>query len=174
MITFICDIIVALTTCVRVHTKHKNTCTIIATQNVVYFQPEENNMYYDEVRQCIQYVPRELTHISIMIVPSLKVQMHEIFIVCFYTFFCIFHSLIETKRSTANIFEKNSENLHRYSKFPKNSLFSPKARSMAERCRRKRDVKLSAFFVTVSFRIVLSVLGEKAESNFAFSVKALS
>ncbi len=36
----------------------------------------------------------------------LKVHMHEIFIVCFLTFFCIFHSLIDTKRSTANVFEK--------------------------------------------------------------------
>jgi hypothetical protein len=29
----------------------------------------------------------------------LKVHMHEIFIVCFLTFFCIFQSLIDTKRS---------------------------------------------------------------------------
>jgi hypothetical protein len=55
-----------------------------------------------------------------------------------------------------------------------NSPFSPKAQSMAERCRQKRDVKLSAVFVTVRFWIVLSVFGEKAESNFAFSVKAQS
>jgi hypothetical protein len=45
---------------------------------------------------------------------------------------------------------------------------------MAERCRRKCDVKLSAVFVTVRFRIVLSVFGEKAESNFAFLAKARS
>ncbi len=41
-----------------------------------------------------------------------------------------------------------------------NSPFSPKARSMSERCHRKRDVKLSAVLVTVRFRIVLSVFGE--------------
>ncbi len=34
-----------------------------------------------------------------------KVHMHEIFIVCFYTYFCIFQTLIDTKRSTINIFE---------------------------------------------------------------------
>jgi hypothetical protein len=55
-----------------------------------------------------------------------------------------------------------------------NSPFLPKVRSMAKRCRRKRDVKLSAVFVTVHFRIVLSVFGEKVESIFAFSVKAWS
>jgi hypothetical protein len=33
--------------------------------------------------------------------------MHEIFIMCFLTFFKIFQSLIDTKRSTANIFENN-------------------------------------------------------------------
>jgi hypothetical protein len=45
---------------------------------------------------------------------------------------------------------------------------------MAERCRQKRDIKLSAVFVTVRFLIVLSVFGEKAESNFPFSAKAQS
>jgi hypothetical protein len=56
-----------------------------------------------------------------------------------------------------------------------NSPLSPKAQSMAKRCRRKRDVKLSAVFVlTVRFQIVLSVFGEKAESNFAFSAKGRS
>jgi hypothetical protein len=79
MVTFICVIIVALITCVRVHTKKKDTCTIIATQNVVYFQPVENNIYYDEVRQCIQNVPRKLTPLSIMIVLSFKLQQPEIF-----------------------------------------------------------------------------------------------
>jgi hypothetical protein len=54
------------------------------------------------------------------------------------------------------------------------SPFSPKARSMAERCRRKRGVKFSVVFVTVRFRIVLSVFGEKAESNFTFLAKARS
>ncbi len=103
----------------------------------------------------------------------LKVHMHEIFIVCFLTFFCIFHSLIDTKRSTANIFEKFIKFTQIFKVFD-NSPFSPKARSMAERCRRKRDVKLSAVFITVRFRIVLSVFGEKAESHFAFSAKAPS
>jgi hypothetical protein len=42
---------------------------------------------------------------------------------------------------------------------------------MAERCRQKRGVKFSVVFVTVSFRIVLSVFGEKAESNLTFSAK---
>ncbi len=37
---------------------------------------------------------------------------------------------------------------------------------MAERCCRKRNIKLSAVFVTLHFRIVYSVFGEKAESNF--------
>ncbi len=43
-----------------------------------------------------------------------------------------------------------------------NSLFSPKARSMAERCRQKCDIKLSAVFVTGRFRIVLSIFGKKS------------
>jgi hypothetical protein len=37
------------------------------------------------------------------------------------------------------------------------SLFLPKARSLTELCRRKRGVKFSVVFVTVSFQIVLSV-----------------
>ncbi len=45
---------------------------------------------------------------------------------------------------------------------------------MAEQCRQKCWVKLSVVFVTVRFRIVLSVFGEKAESNLAFSAKARS
>ncbi len=45
---------------------------------------------------------------------------------------------------------------------------------MTERCRRKCGVKFGAVFVTVRFQIVLSVFGEKAESNFAFSAKARS
>ncbi len=45
---------------------------------------------------------------------------------------------------------------------------------MTERCRKKRGVKISIVFGTVRFRIVLSVFGEKAESNFAFSAKARS
>jgi hypothetical protein len=36
---------------------------------------------------------------------DLKVHMHEIFIVCFKNFFCIFQSPIDIKHSTANIFE---------------------------------------------------------------------
>jgi hypothetical protein len=55
-----------------------------------------------------------------------------------------------------------------------NSPFSPKARSMAEHCRQKRDIKPSAVFITVRFRIILSVFDKKAESNFAFSAKARS
>jgi hypothetical protein len=42
---------------------------------------------------------------------------------------------------------------------------------MVERCRQKRGVKFSVVFVTVLFRIVLSVFGKKAESNFAVSEK---
>jgi hypothetical protein len=38
----------------------------------------------------------------------------------------------------------------------------------------KRGVKFSVVFVTVRFRIVLSVFSEKGESNFAFSAKARS
>ncbi len=34
-----------------------------------------------------------------------KVDMHEIFMVYFYNFFCIFQSLIDIKRSTVNIFK---------------------------------------------------------------------
>jgi hypothetical protein len=55
-----------------------------------------------------------------------------------------------------------------------NSPFSPKAQSMADCCRRKHGVKFSAVFLTVRFWIVLSVFGEKAESNFTFSAKARS
>ncbi len=55
-----------------------------------------------------------------------------------------------------------------------NSPFLPEARSTAEHCGQKRDVKLSALFVAVRFWIVLNVFGEKAESNFAFSAKAQS
>jgi hypothetical protein len=91
--------------------------------------------------------------------------MHEIFIVCFYTYFCVFQSLIDTKHSAINIFSNSS----RYSKFFDNSPILPKARRIAERCRRKRRVKFSVVFVTVRFRIVLSDFSEKEESNFAFS-----
>jgi hypothetical protein len=45
---------------------------------------------------------------------------------------------------------------------------------MAERCCRKCGVKFSAVFVTVHFWIVLSVFGEKVESNIAFLAKARS
>jgi hypothetical protein len=54
------------------------------------------------------------------------------------------------------------------------SPFLPKARSTPERCGRKREVKFSVIFVTVRFRIASSILGENAESNFAFSAKARS
>jgi hypothetical protein len=54
------------------------------------------------------------------------------------------------------------------------SSFSPKARSMAERCRRKRGVEFSAVFLTARFRIVFSVFCKNAEPNFAFSAKARS
>ncbi len=80
----------------------------------------------------------------------------------FLNFFCIFLSLIDTKRSTANIFKKFLKFAQIFKVFD-NFPFSPKARSMAERCRRKRDVKLSAVFVTVRFRNVLSAFGEEAE-----------
>jgi hypothetical protein len=52
------------------------------------------------------------------------------------------------------------------------SLFSPKARSMADRCRQKRGVKFSAVFATVRFRIVLSVFGEKAVQTSRFRQKS--
>jgi hypothetical protein len=39
---------------------------------------------------------------------------------------------------------------------------------MAERYGQKEGVKFSVVFVTVSFRIILSVFGEKAESNLTF------
>jgi hypothetical protein len=99
--------------------------------------------------------------------------MHEILIVCFLTFFCIFQSLRDTKRSPVNIYENILQirtDIEVFDHLP----FSPKARSMAECCRRKHGVKFSAVFVTVRFRIVLSVFGEKAESNFAFLAKAQS
>jgi hypothetical protein len=38
-------------------------------------------------------------------IQSLKVYMHEISIVCFLTYFCIFQSLLDTKQSTINIYE---------------------------------------------------------------------
>jgi hypothetical protein len=103
----------------------------------------------------------------------LKVHMHEIFIICFYTIFCIFQSLMDKKRSRASIFEI-------FFKFAlifeisDHCPFSPKARRMAERCHRKRRVKFSAVFVTVHLFIVLSIFGEKMESNIAFLAKARS
>ncbi len=71
-------------------------------------------------------------------------------------------------------FRKNSLKFTQIFKVCDNSPFSPKARSMAECCRQKCNVKLSGVFVSVCFRSVLSVFGEKAESNFAFSAKAQS
>jgi hypothetical protein len=91
----------------------------------------------------------------------------------FLDIFCIFQSLIDTKRSTANvskIFFKFAQIFEVFDHSP----FSPKARSMAERCRQKRGVTFSAVFATVRFRIILSIFGEKAESNFVFLVKARS
>jgi hypothetical protein len=51
------------------------------------------------------------------------------------------------------------------------SPFSPKARSMAERCHRKRGVKFSAAFVTVRFWILLSVFSEKQSQTSCFRQK---
>ncbi len=51
------------------------------------------------------------------------------------------------------------------------SPFSLKARSMAEHCRPKHGIKFSVIFLTVRFRIVLSIFGEKEESNLMCSVK---
>jgi hypothetical protein len=45
---------------------------------------------------------------------------------------------------------------------------SPKACSIAERCRRKREVKLSIVFETARFRIVPCVFNENAERNLVF------
>jgi hypothetical protein len=42
---------------------------------------------------------------------------------------------------------------------------------MVECCRRKRGVKLSVVFVTVRFRIIFSVLGEKAKSTLRLRQK---
>jgi hypothetical protein len=79
------------------------------------------------------------------------------------------------KRQYGQHFRKKFLKFAQIFKGSDNSPFSPKARSMAERCCRKLNVKLSAVFVTVrGFRIVLSVVGVKAESNFTFSAKARS
>ncbi len=51
------------------------------------------------------------------------------------------------------------------------SPISMKEQSINKCCCQKRGVKLSIVFVTVRFRIVLSIFGEKGESNFAFSAK---
>ncbi len=70
-------------------------------------------------------------------------------------------------------FRKSSSNSSRYSKFFYHSPISPKARSIAERCRRKRRVKFSVVFVTVRFQrkrgVKLIVVGENGELNCALS-----
>ncbi len=70
-------------------------------------------------------------------------------------------------------FRTSSTNSPRFSKFSVTLCFA-ELRRIAERCCRKRGVKFSVVFVTVCFRIVLSVFSKKAESNFAFLVKAQS
>jgi hypothetical protein len=99
----------------------------------------------------------------------LKVHMHEIFLVRFYTFFCIFQSLIGTKHSTTNSF-KYLRQIRPFKIFYY-SLFSLQASSITEHCHRNRRVKFSIVFVIVRCWILLSVFGKKVESNFAFSVK---
>jgi hypothetical protein len=103
----------------------------------------------------------------------LKVHMHEIFIVCFKLFFCIFQSLIDTN-AVQPTFLKIFFKFAQIFKIFNHATFFPKAQSMAERCCRERGVKFSVVFVTVRFQIVLSVFGEEAESNFRFSAKARS
>ncbi len=76
---------------------------------------------------------------------SLKVHMHEIFIVCFETSFCMFYLLIGTKRSMAKIYEKILINSHRYSKF-----------SITPRFRQKREAWLSVVAENVTVNLALS------------------
>jgi hypothetical protein len=98
--------------------------------------------------------------------------MHEIFII---NIFCILQSLIETKSvqpTFLKIFFKFAQIFEVFDHSP----FSPKARSMAERCHRKRRVKFSIVFVTVRFfyrferfrqksGVKLCVFGKSAELN---------
>jgi hypothetical protein len=100
--------------------------------------------------------------------------MHEIFIVFFKTFLHLSVTYTYIQNAVQPKFSKTFLKFAQIFKVFDHSPFSPKARGMAERCCRKRGVKSSAVFVTVRFRIVWSVLGEKAESNFAFSAKARS
>jgi hypothetical protein len=56
--------------------------------------------------------------------PVVNVHMHEIFIDCFYTLFCIIHQLgllIDTKHITTNI----SDNLYQILPFIQNFLLFP-------------------------------------------------
>jgi hypothetical protein len=90
-------------------------------------------------------------------------------------FFGTFQSLTDTKQSTDNQhFRKISFEFAQIFQICYYSLLSPKACSMNKRCRWKLGVKFSIVFATVRFRIVLSVFGQKVESNFAFLMKARS
>ncbi len=91
--------------------------------------------------------------------------MHEIFI--------FLHLSITKIHKTqySQHFRMSSTNLPRYSKFSITPNFRRKCE--AQLCVVAK-VKFSVVFVTVRFRIVLSVFGKKAESNFAFSAKARS
>ncbi len=75
---------------------------------------------------------------------TLQVHMHDIFIVCFLTYFCYFQSLIDTKRNIANI-QKYSSNSPRYSKF-----------SITPRFRQKYEAWLSVVAKNAELNLELS------------------
>jgi hypothetical protein len=117
----------------------------------------------------VSYLQQE-PHESGQATHSLKGTHARDFLSLFFNFFFASFNH-DTKRSTANIFE----NLLQICPDVQNFLSLPVlAESIAERCHQKQGVKCSIVFVTVCFLMVLSIFGEKAESNFAFSAKAWS
>jgi hypothetical protein len=85
----------------------------------------------------------------------------------FLNFFYIFQLLIDTKSSTANIFEHILKIRPDIQSFRSLAVFAESAKH-GWVLSPKRGVEFSAVFATVRFWIVLSVFGENAESNFAF------
>jgi hypothetical protein len=91
---------------------------------------------------------------------------------------------MDTQHSITSIFQKYFSKSSRYSKVSISVRFSPKVLSKAERCFRKREVKLSIVFETVRFWIMLcvfskngvklSVFGKNAELQYSLSAKTQS
>ncbi len=105
--------------------------------------------------------------------PQLKGTHARDFHNVFLNFFWIFQSLIDTKRSTANIFKHILKIRPNIRSFRSLAVFAESAKH-GWALSPKRGVKFSAVFATVRFRIILSVFGKNAETNFAFSAKARS